>query len=107
MVSNLDGNIREITKRRLMALSHYRFRMKLKLMAIKFGCKIIETDEYLTSKTCSKCRTINENLKGNKVFSCQNCNLEIDRDINASINIYKNRTLTRSGPQKKANISYN
>jgi len=107
MVSNLDGNLREITKRRLMALSHYRFRMKLKLMAIKFGCKIIETDEYLTSKTCSKCKTINENLKGNKFFSCQNCNLEIDRDINASINIYKNRTLTRSGPQKKAVISYN
>ena len=107
MVSNLDGNLREITKRRLMALSHYKFRMKLKTMAIKFGCNIIETDEYLTSKTCSKCKTINENLKGNKVFSCQNCNLEIDRDINASINIYKNRTLTRSGPSKKANISYN
>ena len=57
MVSNLDGNLREITKRRLMALSHYKFRMKLKIMAIKFGCNIIETDEYLTSKTCSKSAT--------------------------------------------------
>ena len=32
-------------------------------MAVKFRCKIIETDEYLTSKTCSKCKTINENFK--------------------------------------------
>jgi len=107
MISNIDGNLRDITKRRLMALSHYKFRMKLKTMAVKFGCKIIETDEYLTSKTCSKCKTINENLNGNKVFSCQDCNLKIDRDINASINIYKNRTLSRSGLLKKANISYN
>ncbi len=101
MVSNLDGNLRDITKRRLMALSHYKFRMKLKSMAIKFGCKIIETDEYLTSKNCSKCKTTNDNLKGSKIFNCPNCNLEIDRDINASINIYKNRTLSRSSPSER------
>jgi len=101
MVSNLDGNLKEITKRRLMALSHYRFRMKLKQMAVKFDCKIFETNEYLTSKTCSKCKFINDNLKGNKIYDCPNCKLKIDRDINASINIYKNRTLSRSGPLKK------
>jgi transposase len=105
MISNLDGNLREITKRRLMALSHYRFRMKLKQMAKKFECKIFETDEYLTSKTCSRCKFINDNLKGNKIYDCPNCKLKIDRDINASINIYKNRTLTRSGPLKKVENS--
>lgn len=101
MISNLEGNLQKITKRRLIALSHYKFRMKLKMMAIKYGTEIIETDEYLTSKTCSNCKKINDNLKGNKVFSCQNCELVIDRDINASINIYKNRTLSRSSPSKK------
>jgi transposase len=105
MVSNLDGNLKEITKRRLMALSHYRFRIKLKQMSVKFGCKIFETDEYLTSKTCSRCKFINDNLKGNKNYDCPNCKLRIDRDINASINIYKNRTLTRSGPLKKVEKS--
>jgi putative transposase len=101
MVSNLDGNLKEITKRRLMALSHYHFRMKLKQMAVKFDCKIFETNEYLISRTCSKCKFINDNLKGNKIYDCPNCKLKIDRDINASINIYKNRTLSRSGPLKK------
>ena len=43
-----------------------------------------------------KCKFINDNLKGNKIYDCPNCKLKIDRDINASINIYKNRTLTRS-----------
>ncbi len=40
-----------------------------------------------------------------KVFCCNNCKLNIDRDINASINIYKNRILTSSSPSKKVNIS--
>jgi len=47
MISNLEGNLQKITKRRLIALSHYKFRMKLKMMAIKYGIEIIETDEYL------------------------------------------------------------
>ena len=93
MISNLSGNLQKITKRRLMSLSHYRFRMKLKSMAPKFNCIIIEHDEFMTSKTCSNCKTINKNLGSSKIFNCCNCKLNIDRDINASINIYKNKNL--------------
>jgi len=93
MISNLTGNLHAKTKRRLMALGHYRFRMKLKSMAPKFNCTIIEHDEYMTSKTCSNCKKINRNLGSSKIFNCCNCNLNIDRDINASINIYKNKKL--------------
>ena len=50
MISNLTGNLHTITKRRLIALSHYKFREKLKARAFKFGCKITEVSEYLTSK---------------------------------------------------------
>ena len=95
MISNLTGNLQTITKRRLLALSHYKFREKLKLRAFKFGCKITEVSEYLTSKTCSNCKVINDNLGSSKVFKCSSCKLCIDRDINASINIYKNEILTR------------
>ena len=95
MISNLTGNIQAITKRRLVALSHYRFREKLKSRAFKFGCKITEVSEYLTSKTCSNCYVINDNLESSKIFNCSSCNLCIDRDINASINIYKNKILKR------------
>jgi IS605 OrfB family transposase len=95
MISNLTGNIQAITKRRLVALSHYKFREKLKSRAFKFGCKITEVSEYLTSKTCSNCYVINDNLGSSKIFNCSSCNLCIDRDINASINIYKNKILKR------------
>ena len=103
MISNLTGNLRAIVKRRLMALSHYRFRIKLISMSKKFGCEIVLTDEYLTSKNCSNCRKTNDNLGSSKVFKCNKCKLVIDRDINASINIYKDRILTRSSPFKKVN----
>jgi IS605 OrfB family transposase len=95
MISNLTCNLQAITKRRLLALSHYKFREKLKARAFKFGCKITEVSEYLTSKTCSNCKVINDKLGSSKIFSCSSCKLCIDRDINASINIYKNEILTR------------
>ena len=95
MVSNLTGNLHDIVKRRLMALSHYRFRMKLHSMSKKFGSTIIETDEYLTSKCCSNCKNIKDNLGSAKIYKCDKCNMILDRDINASINIYKNRILSR------------
>lgn len=101
MVSNLTGNLQEITKRRLLALSHYKLKMKLKMMAVKYGSKITEVSAYLTSKNCHNCLQTNDNLGKSKLFVCENCNLVIDRDINASINIYKNRILTRSYPIKK------
>jgi transposase len=95
MVSNLTGNLHDIVKRRLLALSHFRFRMKLHSMAKKFDSKIIETDEYLTSKCCSNCQNIKDDLGSSKKYKCKNCNMILDRDINASINIYKNRILSR------------
>ena len=95
MVSNLTGNLHDIVKRRLMTLSHYRFRMKLHSMAQKFGNTIIETNEYLTSKCCSNCKNIKDNLGSSKTYKCDKCNMILDRDINASINIYKNRILSR------------
>jgi len=88
MISNLDSTLKEIVKRRLCALSHYRFRMKLISMSSKFNSNINLIDEYMTSKTCCNCKNIKQNLKGEKTYNCSECNLVIDRDINAAINIY-------------------
>ena len=88
MVSNLKGNIKEKTKRRLLKLSHYRFREYIKLNSLKYGNTINEIDEYMTSKTCHNCKNIKNDLGSNKIYNCMNCNIKIDRDINASINIY-------------------
>ena len=88
MVSNLTGNLKEITKRRLYDLKHYKFREYLKLNSEKFKVTINEINEYMTSKTCYKCKNIKHDLGGNKIYECKKCNLKIDRDVNASINIY-------------------
>lgn len=43
---------------------------------------------YPSSKTCSCCGFINKNLKlSDRIYNCPNCNISIDRDINAAINI--------------------
>jgi len=40
-----------------------------------------------TSRTCSRCGYVNGSLKEKRVLKCENCGLEIDRDLNAAINI--------------------
>ena len=87
MVEKETRKITKKTVKELLHLSHYKFRMKLKNM-----CKIrginykVVTEEY-TSKTCGGCGKINKDLGGKEIFKCKKCELEIDRDLNASRNI--------------------
>lgn len=43
--------------------------------------------KYYTSKTCTKCKNINHNLKNADTYICKNFNIKIDRDTNSAINI--------------------
>ena len=61
---------------------------------IKYKCKFnkikfIQVDKfYPSSKTCSCCGSIKKDLKlKDRVYRCEKCGLEIDRDKNASINL--------------------
>ena len=43
-----------------------------------------------TSKTCSGCDTVKDDLElRERTFRCDHCGLEIDRDLNAAINIHR------------------
>lgn len=42
---------------------------------------------YPSSKICSSCNEKNKLGKGQRTYKCKNCGLEIDRDLNASINL--------------------
>ena len=88
MVSNERSNIREITKRMLMTLQFYKFNETLKNMANKYKSNVIFINEYKTSMTCHHCKKENKELGGSHIFKCSGCNIELGRDINASINIY-------------------
>lgn len=63
---------------------------------------------YPSSKTCSSCGAVNDNINKNmknlknRVFKCDTCDLEIDRDLNASINIHRVGTSTLRGETVRA-----
>jgi len=67
-----------------------------------YGKNIIYIDRFEpSSKTCSNCGHIKEQLSlKERTYSCDNCGFEIDRDLNAAINIknsglgYNHLTLT-------------
>lgn len=67
------------------------FRQFLTYKLADLGKQIVKIDKwYPSSQNCSKCGTQNEGLKlSDRVYNCINtsCNLEMDRDLNAAINI--------------------
>lgn len=65
------------------------FRNQLEYKCRWYGKELVIIDRfYPSSKTCSKCGWKNKDLKlSDRTFICKNCGLEIDRDLNAAINI--------------------
>ena len=76
----------------------YRFREVLTYKAERAGIKLIIADRfYPSSKLCSNCGTIKQTLKlAERVFVCNECGLEIDRDYNASLNFCRLGSSTAS-----------
>lgn len=64
------------------------FRRQLEYKAKWYGRQVVVVDRYFpSSKTCSSCGTIKEDLKlSERVYKCD-CGLQIDRDMNAAINL--------------------
>ena len=64
------------------------------------GKNILQVDTFFpSSKLCHKCNYKNDNLKLNqRAWQCPNCNSNLDRDLNAALNI-KNNAL--AGPRVK------
>jgi putative transposase len=53
------------------------------------GVEIVMADRwYASSKTCSKCGTVKKDLTlADRIYVCENCGAEIDRDYNAALNL--------------------
>lgn len=67
----------------------YEFRRQIEYKSEVCGIKVVIADRwYPSSKTCSQCGSIKEDLKlSDRVYKCEHCGLVIDRDLNASINL--------------------
>ena len=76
------------------AVQEQKFAEFYKIMQYKcewHGIKLITADRfYAGSKTCSICGNINKDLKlSDRTYHCEHCGTVIDRDLNASINLYQ------------------
>jgi putative transposase len=89
IISNDKSNLSDTNKRRMQVLSFYKFRERIIIISKKYKSNVKLINEYMTSKTCHNCENIYKNLGSKKIYKCEKCKIEIDRDINASINIYK------------------
>ncbi|BCX88685.1 transposase [Methylomarinovum tepidoasis] len=71
--------------------SFYELRRQLEYKAKLYGCEIVLADRfYPSSKTCSNCGAVKAELKlSERIFRCDTCQFEIDRDLNAAINLEK------------------
>ena len=67
----------------------YEFRGQLEYKCSKYGIQLVIADRfYPSSKACSCCGFIKSDLKLNdRIYRCNSCGLEIDRDLNAAENL--------------------
>ena len=77
----------------------YKFRELLTYKAERAGIKLVIADKfYPSSKTCSQCGAVKQDLKlKDRTFKCNCCGLEIDRDLNASLNLCRLGTVSSTG----------
>jgi len=88
MVPRNGRRLNSRTARAMLTWSHFRFRQRLLHKAREFEhCNIYLCTEEYTSKTCTMCGRIHEQLGGSKQFHCPSCHVLLDRDVNGARNI--------------------
>lgn len=97
LVSNMIKNHK--LARNIADVSWSEFTRQLEYKAAWYGKQVIRVNTfYASSQTCSNCGTkhaITKDLKVRK-WTCPNCGIELDRDINAAINILNEATQVTS-----------
>ena len=84
---NGKGKLPKIIKLLLYLFSYYQFNKKLQFKCKEYGTNIVIVDESYTSKTCTNYGNLHKTLGSNKTYTCEKCNIVIDRDVNGARNI--------------------
>ncbi|MGG3423834.1 RNA-guided endonuclease InsQ/TnpB family protein, partial [Heyndrickxia faecalis] len=73
----------------------YEFTRQMEYKCEKYGIEFVKVDRFFpSSKTCSSCGKMKRDLKlSDRVYRCE-CGNEIDRDLNAAINLANYDKLT-------------
>lgn len=75
------------TSQGLSRMSHYQFQQLLIAKGEEYNTNVIIGNERNSTKTCTHCFAINEDIGSSSIFSCKTCNKVFHRDINAARNI--------------------
>ncbi|MBI4210168.1 MAG: IS200/IS605 family element transposase accessory protein TnpB [Candidatus Diapherotrites archaeon] len=73
--------------RNIMDSSWARFLQMLAYKAASAGCELAKVNPRNTTKTCSKCGNLREMPLWQRIYSCGNCGVAMDRDYNSAMNI--------------------
>lgn len=92
MVKRSNRKIRSKTVRQMLCWRHYGFKQRLLMAAERIGAKVYIRGEEYTSKTCTHCRNVKNNLGGAKMYKCSECKLVADRDCCGARNIFIKNT---------------
>lgn len=85
---HLCKKLNKKSKEKMSAYSHCRFMDRLRNKTREYTTtKLIEVKEDFTSKTCSNCGNLHKSLKNKDLYKCEECKIEMGRDINAAKNI--------------------
>ncbi|RLN57675.1 hypothetical protein BBJ29_000426 [Phytophthora kernoviae] len=68
--------------------SHAKFKTLLKYKMDCVGGRVVECEEEYTSKTCSSCGGIKNDLGGSSTYKCSFCHVVYDRDANVAKSIF-------------------
>jgi putative transposase len=70
-------------------MGFFEFKRQLRYKCKLYGSELFEADRwYPSSKICSRCGHKKETLSlSERVYGCEHCGLEIDRDHNAALNL--------------------
>ena len=75
--------------RHIADMGWYEFRRQLEYKCLIYGTKLTIADRFFpSSKTCSACGAVRDELSlSERTYRCPSCNLEMDRDLNAALNL--------------------
>jgi transposase len=80
--------IRRVTVKEMLMLKFYQFLQRLAARAEEEGATIIRVYEGCTTKTCTACGVIKNNVGGAKTLRCTPCGVRLPRDLVGARNIF-------------------
>ena len=81
-------------------VSLYEFRRQLEYKCEREQIHLTISDRWFPStKTCSRCGNVQDIPLSIRTYTCDNCGLTLDRDVNAAINLNKLNTVAGSAPE--------